>query len=56
MSQQYPTTLFKDGTDREDTIIVSDAHEVAKAAPLGYFPYGQAEEPKDKPKRGRPAK
>lgn len=48
---KFPTTLFKDGTDREDTIVVADAEERDKAAKVGYFPYDEKPVVEAKPKK-----
>lgn len=59
MSQVYPTTLFKDGTDLTDYVVVADPGEQAHAATQGYFPHGQASKPpaddtpKAKPRKAR---
>lgn len=37
---KFPTTLFKDGDNRDDTVIVEDAEAVKAAAKDGYFPFG----------------
>lgn len=42
MAQQYPTTVFKNGTDQGDWVVVADPGEQAHAATQGYFPFGQA--------------
>lgn len=44
MTQPYPTTLFKGGTDHADWVVVADPGEQAHAATQGYFPHGEGPE------------
>lgn len=53
MTQPYPTTLFKDGHDRDDTIVVADPGEYAAAVNLGYLAYGSSAPKGDQPKPAR---
>jgi hypothetical protein len=48
IEKQYPTTLFKDGTDLTDYVFVADEGEQAHAATEGYYPHGEGPEA-DKP-------
>ena len=47
MSQPYPTTLFRNGTDLTDYVVVADPCEQAHAATQGYFPHGEGPERAD---------
>lgn len=58
MTQPYPTTLFRDGHDLTDYVVVADPGEQAHAATQGYFPHGQgpANDPRPTPKPAKARK
>lgn len=51
MTQPYPTTLFRNGTDLTDYVVVADPGEQAHAATQGYFPHGEGPKADAKPAR-----
>ena len=48
---KFPTTLFKGGENRDDTVIVEDADAVKAAAKDGYFPFGEGPKAAKKPEK-----